>query len=122
MHPQLELLLQIQDLKSQRRELVEGDTARALQQEAFNVDVDAALAHLEERIAELEEELEPRVRARYERIRAAKSRVVVPVIAGSCYGCFIQIPTAGPDDTVRQDALLTCESCGRFLYVAGAGG
>ena len=121
MHPQLEILLQIQDLKSQRRELVEGETARALQEEAFNVDIDDAVAHLEERVGELEEELEPSVRGRYRRIRSAKSRVVVPVIGGTCYGCFVQIPTGGPDDTQRSETLLTCENCGRFLYVAGGG-
>lgn len=120
MHPQLEILLQLQDLKSQRRELAEGEAARSLQREAFNVDVERALEQLEMKIAEVEGQLSRAVRSRYDRLRTSKGRVVVPVIGGICYGCFIQIPTARPDEADWNVELRACENCGRFLYVLAA--
>ena len=58
-------------------------------------------------------------RCRVHRIRKAQPRVVVPVIGGVCYGCFISIPTAVSSDALRNDEITNCENCGRFLYVVG---
>ena len=116
MHPQLELLLQIQDLKAQRRELTEGDAS--LEREEFNIDVDSAVASLDEKLEGLVGELEPDVRRRYQRISKA-GRVVVPVINATCYGCFVAVPTAEWADIARNAELHHCQSCGRFLYATG---
>jgi uncharacterized protein len=117
MHPQLEVLLQIQDLKSQRREL--GEHEREVEEQEFHIDIDEALAQLETRITELEEELPPAVRGRIRRYaQSAGARVVVPVINGICYGCFSALPTATMSDIERNDRLNHCEQCGRYLYVA----
>jgi predicted nucleic acid-binding Zn-ribbon protein len=42
---------------------------------------------------------------------------VVPVIRGTCYGCFVQIPTALASDAERNEEVRSCQSCGRFLYL-----
>ena len=120
MHPQLEILLQIQDLRSQRERLAAAEPAeRDLQREHFSVDVERAVATLQEKIHEMEGELEPAVRGRYDRIAAGRERVVAPVIEGTCYACFVSIATAhgasaGPNRTLRN-----CENCGRFIYHVG---
>jgi predicted nucleic acid-binding Zn-ribbon protein len=119
MHPQLEILLQIQDLKTQRRELAETEGERQVEAEEFRVDIDSALAQLDQKIDELEGELTPPVRGRYQRISAGRGRAVVPVIGGMCYGCFVAIPTALASDIARNDQLRHCDHCGRFLYVIG---
>jgi predicted nucleic acid-binding Zn-ribbon protein len=116
MHPQLEALLEIQDLKTQRRELGES-SSRDVQEAVFGLSTDVALTILDEKIAEMEEALAPEVRSRYRRMAGKQPRVVVPVIRGTCYGCFVQIPTALASDADRNEEVRSCQSCGRFLYL-----
>jgi predicted nucleic acid-binding Zn-ribbon protein len=117
MHPQLELLLQIQDLNAQRRELAEFETGRQVEEQEFNVDIDEAIAQLDDRIEELKQDLPPRVRSRLELFTRTSGRAVVPVINDTCYGCFTAVATAAMSALGRNDELNHCESCGRFLYV-----
>lgn len=117
MHAQLEKLLEIQDLKAQRRELQAASEERQVEQEVFGMRIDDALAHLDEKIQEMEESLDPRVRARYGRLAGSRTRPVVPVIRGTCYGCFVSVPTALASDAERNSELRFCDSCGRFLYL-----
>jgi predicted nucleic acid-binding Zn-ribbon protein len=116
-HPHLTTLLEIQDLRGQLRELTSDPAAAQVQAEHFNVDLDAAALTLDAKIAELVATLDSPIRRRYERTLASLGRVVVPVIDGMCYGCFVSIATATAGEVGPNDALRTCESCGRFIYV-----
>lgn len=117
MHPHLELLLELQDLKMQRRELLEEPEERRLEEEVFRVSVEAAVDELDRKIADMEARLPPAVRSRYERL-TRRGRAVVPVIGGVCYGCFVRVPTAvWAADAGRNEELHVCENCGRFLYL-----
>jgi predicted nucleic acid-binding Zn-ribbon protein len=116
MHPSLETLLEIQDLKTQRRELEEA-SSREVQEAVFGLSTEDALRTLDEKIAEMEESLAPQVRTRYRRVATRQTRVVVPVIRGTCYGCFVQVPTALASDADRNEEVRSCQSCGRFLYL-----
>lgn len=115
MHPHLETLLEIQDLKSQRKEL--DQEARKVQEEVFHVSVEDALHELDEKIVEMEESLPSPIRNRYKRVAGRSGRAVVPVIRGTCYGCFVSVPTALASDEDRNEEVRSCESCGRFLYL-----
>lgn len=117
MHPHLETLLEIQDLKTQRRELSESGSDREVQESVFGLSVDDAVRQLDEKMAEMEAALPPQVRSRLQRLAARNPRVVVPVIRGTCYGCFVQVPTALASDVDRNEEVRTCQSCGRFLYL-----
>lgn len=117
MHPQLEILLQIQDLKAQHRELSATEGERQVEEEEFQVNIEGALEQLDEKVQELENELGPAVRARYHRISAGRGRAVVPVINGLCYGCFMAIPTALASELTQNNELRHCDHCGRFLYM-----
>jgi predicted nucleic acid-binding Zn-ribbon protein len=117
MHPQLELLLQIQDLKAQRRELSESEGGRELEAQEFNIDLDDAVAQLDARIEELKQELPPPMRTRLESFARTGGRAVVSVINGICYGCFTAVSTASVAEIGRNDNLNYCENCGRYLYV-----
>ena len=117
MHPQLEILLQIQDLKAQHLELSATEGERLFEEEEFQVDIESALEKLSEKVSELENELGPAVRDRYNRISAGRGRAVIPVINGLCYGCFVAIPTALASELTQNDDLRHCDHCGRFLYM-----
>jgi predicted nucleic acid-binding Zn-ribbon protein len=115
MHQNLETLLEIQDLKTQRRELAEAGE-REMQEQVFGLSVDDAVQALDAKIAEMEETLPPAVLSRYRRVAARIPRVVAPVIKGTCYGCFVAVPTAQASDADRNAEVRTCQNCGRFLY------
>ena len=115
MNPTLMTLLEIQDLRSQRRELRENPE---IEKEQFHVDVGAARDQLDDKIVELAGRLDERMRRRSERVEGSLERVVVPVINGICYGCFVQVATATVGDESPNAELQTCENCGRFLYFA----
>lgn len=117
MNPQLEILLEIQDLKTQRRELQGTSQERQVEEEVFHISVDEAIRQLDDKIAEMEESLAPPVRSRYRRISQKHVRGVVPVIRGTCYGCFVSIPTALASDADRNEEIRHCDSCGRLLYL-----
>ncbi|MDQ3388442.1 MAG: C4-type zinc ribbon domain-containing protein [Gemmatimonadota bacterium] len=116
MHPQLETLLEIQDMKTQRREL-EDTPERKVEEEVFHMGIEQALAQLDEKITEMEGTLLPPVQGRYRRMAEKNVRVVVPVIGGTCYGCFVSVPTALSSDSDRNQAISHCDHCGRFLYL-----
>ncbi len=116
MSEQLEILLQIQDLKAKRKDLQEVDAVAKVQEEEFHLDIEEATAQLDVKIDEVVEELEPTIRSRYRRLAAAMDRVVVPAINGMCYGCFVAIPTAIATDPEERAKVQSCAHCGRFLY------
>ena len=110
-------LLEIQDLRSKRRELETETELEELEQEHFNIDPQEAIRQLDERIASLEDELDDPIRRRYDRVKRSVDRVVVPVINGVCYGCFVSIATAAAGEQDPNKTLHACENCGRFLYI-----
>jgi predicted nucleic acid-binding Zn-ribbon protein len=116
MHKQLEILLQIQDLKAKRRDLQEGDEAAKFQEEEFHLDIEEATVQLDAKIEEVVAELDPAVRSRFQRLDQALDRVVVPAINGTCYGCFVAVATAVATDPDERAQLQNCAHCGRFLY------
>lgn len=115
MHAQLEILLELQDLRAQSRALAE-DSLREVEQEVFALTPDEAREALDAKIEELADQLAPPVRSRYDSIEGALERVVVPVINGVCYGCFVATPTAWSSRADRNDEITSCSHCGRFLY------
>ncbi len=117
MHPHLEILLEIQDLKTQRRELEETGADREVQESVFGLGIDEALGQIDAKVEEMLESLPTAVRSRYVRIAARNTRAMVPVIRGTCYGCFVQVPTALASDAARNEEVRSCQSCGRFLYL-----
>lgn len=117
MDQQLELLLEIQDLRMQRRELTDGSTD--LEAEVFDVKIEDAIRSLDEKVEELSQRLTRGIRDRYLRIADKAPRVVAPVINGICYGCFVAVSTARASEADRNFRVESCEYCGCFLYHVG---
>jgi predicted nucleic acid-binding Zn-ribbon protein len=116
MHAQVATLLEIQDLRAKVRELKADSGVGPLEEDEFGIVPADAVALLEQRIEELVGRLSLPVRRRYQRIAGQLERVMVPVIAGTCYGCFVSVPAATAGETDPNAELQSCEHCGRFLY------
>ncbi|MFC1791378.1 hypothetical protein ACFL0I_02805 [Gemmatimonadota bacterium] len=115
MNPQLMLLLEIQDLHLQREGLLSEPGFEAVEAGHFKLDPVTAVGALEEKIEELKLELDPSIKSRCDRGLPSLGRMVVPVIGGVCYGCFVSIPTSRSGEANQE--IKTCESCGRFIYI-----
>ena len=115
MHPQLELLLELQDLHTQRRAL-HDEPLRDVEEALFDLRPEEAVEILDEKITELAGRLEPAVQRRYLELAATLDRAVAPVLNGICYGCFVATPTAWSSEAGRNDTIGVCAHCGRFLY------
>jgi uncharacterized protein len=74
------------------------------------------VATLESERQSLSARLPAATRSRYERIRASlEGRAVVPIVKGSCGGCFRGQPPQMLQEARRGDRALTCDGCGRLL-------
>lgn len=116
MSADLTMLLEIQDLQTKLREMASESELGEFEREEFGIDPDEAVQALREKVEELEGRLSEEMRARYQRIAGNVDRVVVPVIHGTCYGCFTAVPTATAGERDPNASLTTCQHCGRFLY------
>ena len=115
MHPQLELLLELQDMQSQRLALRE-EPLMDVEEEVFELHPAQAVEILDAKIEELTERLEPPIRKRYLEVAGSLDRAVAPVLNGICYGCFVATPTAWASGAARNESISFCAYCGRFLY------
>jgi len=115
MHPQLELLLELQDMHAQSQAL-RDEPLRKVEEEVFDLRPVEALELLDAKIEELTERLDPTVQRRYVDLSETLDRAVAPVLNGICYGCFVATPTAWSSEVGRNDRITVCAHCGRFLY------
>jgi len=116
MNSDLTVLLEIQDLQAKVRELESASGLAAFEEKEFGIDPAEASHALRDKVGDLEDRLTDEVRQRYGRVVGGVDRVVVPVIHGTCYGCFTAVPTATAGESDPNATLSTCEHCGRFLY------
>jgi predicted nucleic acid-binding Zn-ribbon protein len=109
----------LQKLKRLKDELA-GLTQRAVEREKEMTERAAAdrtrLGELGAERARLVAKLDEKLLARYEAVRARKAgTAVVLVVRGACGGCHTQQPPQKLNEIRKQDALHTCDFCGRFL-------
>jgi predicted nucleic acid-binding Zn-ribbon protein len=100
LHPELELLLEIQDLRRY------ASDREPLGREAL--DRDRVHREIERRIARLS----PRTRSTYDKVAQRYELIAVPVVDGSCHGCHVRLPRC----VMHSLDVKTCDHCGRFLY------
>jgi len=64
-------------------------------------------------------ELDGTLVRQYERMRRSriKANAVVPVANSVCQGCFMVVTKSLLGELIRGDSLITCEHCGRILYL-----
>ena len=113
MNPQLQVLIALQDILLLIREAKDPTQKKALGKMGFKM---TNVASLERTRADLERQLSPAILSEYSRARERYGRIVAPVINGTCYGCFVKIPSAIDAADDRNKTLYRCENCGMYLY------
>jgi uncharacterized protein len=89
-----------------RAKVLDGEQAKA----------QATLDALEARREAHAKALPPATRSRYERVHASlDGRAVVPIVKGSCGGCFRGQTPALLQEARRRDRVLSCAGCGRLI-------
>lgn len=110
MHPQLQLLVALQDMEEMIREVEEkGDE---LQDMGFK---HGGLDDLRKASEDVAAQVEPRLINSYRRLTGRFGHAVVPVVNNLCTGCFANIPSQFVSAT-NVNKVQKCESCGRILY------
>lgn len=75
---------------------------------------------LNDSIAELQDKLDPQVKAIYQRLYK-KSHIVMAAMSNSCCAvCGMQVPIAQGQQVKLAQHLVTCSSCGRILFATDA--
>jgi len=110
MHPQLQLLVALQDMEEMIREVEEkGEELEGL---GFK---HGGLDELRQAREEVAGQVDPRLMSWYKRLTGRFGHAVVPVVNNLCTGCFNNIPSSFVSVT-NVNKVQKCESCGRFLY------
>jgi len=110
MHPQLQLLVALQDMEGMIREVEEK--VDELEGMGFS---HGGLEDLKKARDELVAKIDPRHMSWYRRLTGKFGHAVVPVVGNLCTGCFANIPSSFVSKT-NINKVQKCENCGRILY------
>ena len=113
MREEFKLLVALQDLDIMIKEVEEKNTSDQLKDMGFQLDGVAELQNAREKLAG---KIPAALRNRYERLAAHYKIAIIPVTGDRCLGCFVKLPTSFFSSAYSSE-LLTCENCGRLLYI-----
>ena len=126
-HEDQELVL-MEDVEAARSNVAERRKELEAEEEAVNLDVaeldtrmsgiDTEVSSLEARRSELLGDIPEDMLARYERILQRRDRALVPVEGGICGGCHMRLPPSVAQNILKKQDLVSCDHCGRLLYIA----
>lgn len=107
------LLIALQDLDQMIKEAKDKSTSEELKNMGFKL---SGLEELQKARKELVEKIPDQLLIRYNKLTEHYSMAILPVTGNKCLGCFVKLPTSFFSST-HSDELLTCENCGRMLYI-----
>ena len=116
MGQQLDYLIKIQDLMNRKNEMENDATVEQFEEMGFKIDRKREVKILEETIQDILKQLKPSTQNVYNRVAVKYPRPLTPVINGTCYGCFVAVPTAQDTGKKEEDKIETCSNCGRIIY------
>ncbi len=113
MREEFKLLVALQDLDIMIKEVEEKKTSDKLKNMGFQLD---GLEELQKARAKLAGKIPKALRNRYEKLAGHYSMAIIPVTDNRCLGCFSKLPTSFFSSAYSSE-LLTCENCGRLLFI-----
>ncbi len=105
-------LVALQDLDEQIRDAESAATRAKYEEMGFQL---PGLDQLHEAQEKLEDAIDTKLLTRYRLLADRAGRAVVPVVEGTCTGCFTNVPTSFTS-SVYEGQIMNCESCGRILF------
>lgn len=106
-------LIALQDLDIMIKEVKDKATSKELKSLGFKL---SGLEELQEARVKLANKVPPNLLHRYEKLASHYTMAILPVTGDLCLGCFVKLPTSF-FSSARRNELITCENCGRMLYV-----
>jgi C4-type zinc ribbon domain len=82
------------------------------------LEFDKALAADDDRITALRKKIPPSILAHYDHLADRGKKGVALVRNNVCTGCHMQVTLAVTMNLLHDTNIQTCESCGRYLYLA----
>ena len=113
MKEEYRLLVALQDLDIMIREMHDTSTTQEFENMGFKIE---GLDELKQARSDLAAKIPTMLLNRYERLAGHFKVAILPVTGDKCLGCFVKLPTSFFSAALRTE-LLTCENCGRMLYI-----
>ena len=87
----------------------------------IQAEIDQKMKIREARAADI---ADPDAMTMYDRLisKLPDGKAVVPVVAGSCQGCFMRLPDQEINELMKEKGVICCKSCLRILYLMDTGG
>jgi len=119
----LAILEEIDELKGEVSKR-EGDLVTAEKETRAEIaELEKKLTDLVDEIAAMEgsrddiiKKLDPELIRAYETLKIRRGTALVAVRRGVCQGCFVNIPPQMFNEVQRNDMLIRCPNCNRFLF------
>jgi predicted nucleic acid-binding Zn-ribbon protein len=122
-----EIIVLLDELEKKERGLTEMEADLEKLIEQVESDIRAVQSRIEdsrkkisedqEKFDQLLPELTAGVRARFKKLMESGSGVAITPLEGEyCGGCHFRLPGHEILDTSRDDKIITCTNCGRFVY------
>ena len=86
----------------------------------FFTDHSESTVAVKSQISALRTQVPANILARHDRLRARKKRSVAEARNGVCSGCHMSLGISQRPMLLHEEALQTCQHCGRFLYLSKA--
>lgn len=108
--------------EAERRQKAAAEAERHFESEKLRVEKELAenqikIRQVEQETNEVEERLEKGILEDYRKLRVLRNGLgVVPVKEGTCLGCSLALPPQVFADVKKNESILSCSYCRRFLY------
>ncbi|MBN2070405.1 MAG: hypothetical protein JW814_03020 [Candidatus Krumholzibacteriota bacterium] len=113
MREEFRLLIGLQDIDVMIKEAKDKSTSKELKSMGFQL---TGLEELKAARAKIAGKIPTALLNRYEKLANHFTVAILPVTGDKCLGCFVKLPTSFFSSAYSHE-LLTCENCGRLLYI-----
>ncbi len=113
MREEFRLLIGLQDIDIMIKEVRDKATSKELKNMGFQLN---GLEELQKARDNIAKKIPTALLNRYEKLAGHFTVAIVPVTGNMCLGCFVKLPTSFFSSAYSHE-LLTCENCGRLLYI-----